>query len=320
VIAVILIFISIPYLHYLVKKEIEIEKKEKILFKIKEKPMKKEIILFSTIIIVILFFLNPGIISYQVAVMKILFVIAMYTVEDFMKTKIVFTTKNVYLIQKFKNKHVMYIKKFKDNEIYYIGLKDRNSEVYEIYFSGKNNFASRINFKLGKNGKEIFTKLLRERMNLELPRIENNNIEKRKPQKDYSGVFMKVIIWLSVILTGYVGINEITNKNIAIRHLFASILLVQVIPFSLVVFSYMFLKTSGLLKDLHDKLNNKMIMFYILVGTAFIAFFPFRNHNMIEYKRILLANFIGISLFALVMMVAWIVGKVVKQKIKKQTQ
>jgi hypothetical protein len=327
-IMVLLLIIGIPLLKRTERSMIKKGTGETIQIEIKEKTNKLKVFMYILVAIVVLFVLKTEEVTLYLATMKLFFIVGLYFAEESLKTKIYLTNKGLYLVGRLKEKRLISMKQFSKSQLYRIDHMPKHKGVYRLYFNGNNNFLNTMDVKFqNKDDIALFRDLLNKNMGVyinEPVEIESLNVN---PKRTELAAMSKLNLYFLISMTAFalfaVGKETIFSEEGfgGFSQLVASVVAMQFIPMVAYLAAYVFLKVSGMVSHIKDQYLSKRELFFLyVVGATTLPFVVLMNHGETDGTRFLTVHLLGLFLIGLLMISAWVVGKITKHVQRKNTQ
>lgn len=308
---IVLIFAGIPVINHFEEKEIkEQDKDEKIIAKIKQHTGWKKITVFIIIGLFIFFFVNPSKMTLEMGIMKVMLILGIYIIDDFMKIKIYFSNKGVYVVEHIRNKQMIFAKMLQPGDIISIEKHKKNSSLYTIGYYGKDNLVTHFTFHLNDS---FESEILEKKLNKLLRKPLSLEVNERFTQFSKDTWADKITRWFIWSMFFFSMIGVIKSFSSSYEHLsfterlFTNVIAIWFIPFTLYFFSFFFLKARNIIRQKGLPLKKMSISF--IVASSTIAVIPFIKNEQIDGIRFLKVELIGITLFVLIILFGYVTGK-----------
>lgn len=330
IVATVLAFSIIPFVRFIERKEIKNITNEAILIELKEQTSNFKMGLFVLLGSVIIFLIKPTNVDIYTVIMKLMMIISIFSLEEVLKRKVFVTKNNILYVERLKNKTFTKILNITE-KIYDIGLYKSKDGNYQIAYKGEDNFANIVVVATTKTEEAmLFKRVIKKQQNIQiedgyhLKKIEKKTEESKlakeirrwENRRNALDHLTRFMIWGIFILTAYSLINTFENprEDISmVQQVLTTILAIQFIPFSLYIFSYFFLKTSGLAKVAKFiSITTKDILMIFLLGSFSLQFYTLKNEVIIEGTRHVTITIIGMSIFAFLIITGWLAGILTK--------
>lgn len=311
-VVLLVVFSLFPLINYLEEKEIrEYRKNEKIVLKVKEHTGKKKTILFVAIGVAVFFLVNPAETTLAFAFVKVLLLLSIYLIDDFMKTKFYLTTHSVYVIEHFRHKNMIFAKELTKRSLFRVRRVDPLTEVYEMGYYGQRDLATTVTVDLRKQTDvELFERKLSMTLGTVVSRKTEGSFATIEPHGSIIDRITKWCLWSMFAVSAYGVVQAFTESGSTLGflpRLLTSIFTLWFIPFALYFFAYFFLRAKNYMKQ--HPMNWKRLSLIMVIACSTISFIPFMNHVSIQGDRFFKVQLVGIICFALIIGAGWTLGK-----------
>lgn len=293
---------------------------ETIILEVQEKTSRLKVLMYILLAAVLLFALFPTEVTLYSAILKVIFIIGIYTAEESLRTKLYFSSQGVYMVERFKNKRLVGVRQFKKTQLYRIDLLENQAGVYRLYFNGKKNFVTNLDVKMTKRDDILlFRKMMKKNLEVyinEPLEIEEHIFRRAEEETTVMNKLNKYFSWGVVFFVLFALSRETIFADGQLRsfgQIMAAVIAWQFVPFVSYMVGYVYLKGTGKIqKSKASKMSaRELFLLYILGGTTF-PFIILMNHTATEGARFVTVHLLGLFLIGLFMVLAWVVGKMAK--------
>lgn len=317
------------------KKEIKkLIKGEKIVSIISEKTSDEKILTYIVICFLFIFIIQPTNITPMLLIVKILFLMSFYFIDQLVKNKMYLTEENIYITTKFENKKIFEIIELQEEVLEQIETIENKKGEYNIYLElEKKKFNIRIKIN---NDEEIihFKHLVYQNTSLDLTDEFTYEVkEKEEPKSNFEKELLKletqgngidyltysfVLLTVISIVGGLYYSTQIGGEMEPWKKAISMMFAVQTIPVAIYLFSFFFMISIGRVKKSNKvKLTTKEIIFISILGINTLPVGYTLMTDGIQHLQLLLVQMISLGVFVGIIATGWTFGKIAKLWIPK---